>query len=248
MNLSKTSNNDSFAENQYNKMVNTPVSKLITSLAIPTVISMLVTAIYNMADTFFVSQISTQASAAVGVVFPIMSIIQAFGFTLGMGSGSLISIRLGQKRNEEANVIVSTAFFTAICLGCIITILGTLFSAQFLSLVGASDSVLPYAKAYAKYIFFGAPIMTASFVLNNLLRAEGKAKLAMIGITVGGVLNILLDPIFIFALGLGVSGAAIATALSQCISFLILLSHFLRNRTIINLKLSNKCKCPPRRK
>ena len=239
MNLSKTSNNDNFAENQYNKMVNTPVSKLITSLAIPTVISMLVTSIYNMADTFFVSQISTQASAAVGVVFPIMSIIQAFGFTLGMGSGSLISIRLGQKRNEEANVIVSTAFFTAIGIGFLITILGIIFSTQFLSLVGASNTILPYAQDYAKYIFFGAPIMTASFVLNNVLRSEGKAFFSMIGLTTGGILNIILDPIFIYALDLGISGAAIATLCSQSISFLILLTCFLKHKTVchINIKL-----------
>lgn len=239
MNFSKTSNNDNFAENQYNKMVNTPVSKLITSLAIPTVISMLVTSIYNMADTFFVSQISTQASAAVGVVFPIMSIIQAFGFTLGMGSGSLISIRLGQKRNEEANVIVSTAFFTAIGIGFLITILGIIFSTQFLSLVGASNTILPYAQDYAKYIFFGAPIMTASFVLNNVLRSEGKAFFSMIGLTTGGILNIILDPIFIYALDLGISGAAIATLCSQSISFLILLTCFLKHKTIchINIKL-----------
>lgn len=239
MNCSKTSNNNNFAENQYNKMVNTPVSKLITSLAIPTVISMLVTSIYNMADTFFVSQISTQASAAVGVVFPIMSIIQAFGFTLGMGSGSLISIRLGQKRNEEANVIVSTAFFTAIGIGLLITILGIIFSTQFLSLVGASNSILPYAQDYAKYIFFGAPIMTASFVLNNVLRSEGKAFFSMIGLTTGGILNIILDPIFIYALDLGISGAAIATLCSQSISFLILLTCFLKHKTVchINIKL-----------
>lgn len=239
MNCSKTSNNDNFAENQYNKMVNTPVSKLITGLAIPTVISMLVTSIYNMADTFFVSQISTQASAAVGVVFPIMSIIQAFGFTLGMGSGSLISIRLGQKRNEEANVIVSTAFFTAIGIGFLITILGIIFSTQFLSLVGASNTILPYAQDYAKYIFFGAPIMTASFVLNNVLRSEGKAFFSMIGLTTGGILNIILDPIFIYALDLGISGAAIATLCSQSISFLILLTCFLKHKTVchINIKL-----------
>mgnify|MGYP003472161851 FL=1 len=239
MNFSKTSNNNNFAENQYNKMVNTPVSKLITSLAIPTVISMLVTSIYNMADTFFVSQISTQASAAVGVVFPIMSIIQAFGFTLGMGSGSLISIRLGQKRNEEANVIVSTAFFTAIGIGFLITILGIIFSTQFLSLVGASNTILPYAQDYAKYIFFGAPIMTASFVLNNVLRSEGKAFFSMIGLTTGGILNIILDPIFIYALDLGISGAAIATLCSQSISFLILLTCFLKHKTVchINIKL-----------
>ena len=233
-----TSNNESFAEVQYNKMINTPVSKLIVGLAIPTVISMLVTSIYNMADTFFVSQISTQASAAVGVVFPIMSIIQAFGFTLGMGSGSLISIRLGQKRNEEANVIVSTAFFTAIGIGLLITFLGNIFSSQILSLIGASNTVLPYAHAYAKYIFFGAPIMTASFVLNNVLRSEGKALFSMIGLTSGGVLNIILDPIFIYTFDMGIAGAAIATLCSQCVSFIILLFCFLRKKTVcrINIK------------
>ena len=110
------------ADAQYNKMVNTPVWKLVTSLAIPTVISMLITSIYNMADTFFVSQISTEASAAVGVVFPIMSIIQACGFTLGMGSGSLLSIKLGQKKNDEASEISSTAFYTAIFIGFLINI------------------------------------------------------------------------------------------------------------------------------
>ena len=125
------------ADLQYEKMVNTPVSKLIAKLAVPTVISMLVTSIYNMADTFFVSQINTQASAAVGVVFPIMAIIQAFGFTLGMGSGSLVSIRLGQKRNSEANVIASTAFFSSIFFGIIVTLLGNLFTSQILSFVGA---------------------------------------------------------------------------------------------------------------
>jgi putative MATE family efflux protein len=233
-----TSNNESFAEVQYNKMINTPVYKLIVGLAIPTVISMLVTSIYNMADTFFVSQISTQASAAVGVVFPIMSIIQAFGFTLGMGSGSLISIRLGQKRNEEANVIVSTAFFTAIGIGLLITFLGNIFSSQILSLIGASNTVLPYAHAYAKYIFFGAPIMTASFVLNNVLRSEGKALFSMIGLTSGGVLNIILDPIFIYTFDMGIAGAAIATLCSQCVSFIILLFCFLRKKTVcrINIK------------
>ena len=146
------------ADSQYNKMVNTPVWKLVTILAVPTVISMLITAIYNMADTFFVSQISTQASAAVGIVFPIMSIIQACGFTLGMGSGSLVSIKLGQKHNDEASEISSTAFFTAFGFGVLITIFGNLFSSGLLSLVGASSTVLPYAQDYARFIFWGAPL------------------------------------------------------------------------------------------
>ena len=225
------------AEEQYNKMVNTPVSKLIVGLAIPTVIAMLVTSIYNMADTFFVSHINTQASAAVGIVFPVMSIIQACGFTLGMGGGSLVSVRLGQKRNDEANYIASTAFFTALGIGALITILGTIFSNQFLTLIGASETILPYAHDYARYIFWGAPIMCASFVLNNVLRSEGKAFFSMIALTSGGLINIALDPLFIYGMRLGISGAAIATLVSQSISFLILLSWFLRGKAVCRMNI-----------
>ena len=227
----------SVADSQFDKMINEPVSKLIAKLAVPTVISMLVTSIYNMADTFFVSQINTQASAAVGIVFPIMSIIQACGFTLGMGAGSLISIKLGQKKNDEGSVICSTAFFTAIIIGILITIFGVLFSSGFLHLVGASEAVLPYAKAYARYIFLGAPFMCASFVLNNCLRSEGKSFFSMIALTSGGLINIVLDPIFIFGFKLGISGAAIATLISQTISFSILLSWYLRKKVICRLSL-----------
>ncbi|MCR4742267.1 MAG: MATE family efflux transporter [Treponema sp.] len=216
-------------------MVNTPVWKLVTSLAIPTVISMLVTALYNMADTFFVSQISTQASAAVGIVFPVMSIIQAFGFTLGMGGGSLISIRLGQKKNSEATKIFSTAFFSALGIGLLILVFGVLFSSQFMKLVGASEAVLPYANDYARFIFFGAPFMCSSFVMNNALRSEGKSFFSMIALTSGGLINIVLDPIFIFGLKLGISGAAIATLISQLISFSILLSWYIRRKAICRL-------------
>lgn len=232
-------NNEISAEEQYNKMVNTPVSKLIVKLAIPTVISMLVTSIYNMADTFFVSQINTQASAAVGVVFPIMAIIQAFGFTLGMGSGSLVSIRLGQKRNSDANVIASTAFFGSFFFGGIVTLFGNLFTPQILRFIGASETVLPYAQDYATYIFWGAPFICASFVMNNDLRSEGKAYLSMIALTSGGILNIILDPIFIYGFKLGISGAAIATLVSQFISFSILLSFYLRKKTVVRINIKN---------
>ena len=248
-------NQSANADAQYNKMVNTPVWKLVTVLAIPTVISMLITAIYNTADTFFVSQLSTQASAAVGIVFPIMSIIQACGFTLGMGSGSLISIKLGQKKNDEATVISSTALFTALAIGLLITIFGNIFSGGLLSLVGASESVLPYAKDYARFIFWGAPFMCASFVLNNDLRSEGKAFFSMIALTTGGIINIILDPFFIFkdlalfggvinlkGFGLGISGAAIATLISQFISFNILFSFYLRKKSVcrMNIKFFSK--------
>lgn len=227
----------SVADSQFDKMINEPVSKLIAKLAVPTVISMLVTSIYNMADTFFVSQINTQASAAVGIVFPIMSIIQACGFTLGMGAGSLVSVRLGQKRNDEANQIASTAFFTAIAIGALITLFGNIFSNQFLALVGASETILPYAHDYARYIFWGAPVMCASFVLNNVLRSEGKAFFSMIALTSGGLINITLDPFFIYGLGMGLRGAAVATIVSQTIAFVILLSWFLRGKAVCRMSI-----------
>ena len=233
---------DKNADAQYDKMVNTPVWKLITKLAIPTIISMLVTSLYNMADTFFVSQLGTEASAAVGIVFPIMSIIQACGFTLGMGSGSLVSIRLGQKRNEEASVICSTAFFAAFGVGILITCFGNLFSQALLSFAGADQSVLPFAKDYARYIFWGAPFMCASFVLNNDLRAEGKAFLSMIALTTGGILNMILDPIFIFTLGLGIRGAALCTLLTQFTSFWLLFQFYLRRKSICHISIKNVSK------
>lgn len=222
-------------EAQYNKMTMTPVPKLITSLAIPTIISMLITSIYNMADTYFVSQLDdTSATGAIGVVFSLMAIIQAVAFTLGMGSGSWISRLLGNHENEKANKVGSGAFLAALIFGTLLMIFGRMFIDPLMHILGATDSILPYAKAYGQYILYAAPIMAVSFVLNNILRAEGKAKFAMYGIAAGGILNIILDPIFIFDFGFGLktAGAAIATAISQLISFLILLYPYLTGKTI----------------
>ena len=222
---------------QFDKMVNTPIKKLVLSLGIPTIISMLITSVYNIADTFFVSQLGTSASGAVSVIFPLMAIIQAIGFTLGMGGGSVISSLLGEKRDEEAQVVGSSAFYSAIILGLVITVFSLLFMDPLLKLLGSTDTALEYARDYALYIVLGAPIMTGSFVLNNLLRSEGKSKLAMIGLTAGGLLNIVLDPLFIFSLDMGISGAAVATLLSQLTSFIILLSMFVFKKSIITLSI-----------
>ena len=162
--------NESKENLQYNKMINSPVWKLISTLAVPTIISMLVTSIYNMADTYFVSQLGTEASAAVGIMFPVMSIIQACGFTLGMGSSSLISRKLGERKNEEASVIASFGFFTALVIGLLVTIVGVFFTDELMVLVGSSQTILPFAVKYAFVIFLGAPFMCASFVMNNVLR------------------------------------------------------------------------------
>lgn len=209
-------------DEKYKQMIETPVKTLIPKLAVPTIISMLVTSIYNMADTFFVSQIGTSASGAVGVVFSAMAMIQAIGFTLGMGSGNYISRSLGNKKQEEAGKSAATAFFTAFFIGILIAIFGNMFLKPLVRFLGATDTIVPFAEDYAFYIFLAAPFMICSFVMNNILRAQGNALYSMIGITIGGILNMILDPVFIFVFDMGISGAAMATAVSQTVSFCIL--------------------------
>lgn len=224
-------------ERQYRLMTQSSVKPLIIRLAIPTIITMMVTSLYNMADTYFVSQLGKSASGAVGVVFSLMAIIQALGFTLGMGSGSVVSRALGVKDYQKASRFASAALLASIVLGVALTIGGCIFIDPLMSMLGATPTVLPYARSYASYILYGAPIMAASFVLNNLLRSEGKAQLSMVGITTGGVLNIALDPLFIFVFDMGVAGAAIATLISQAVSFVILLIMLLTRSTIkVSLK------------
>ena len=229
---------------QFHNMTETPIGKLITTLSVPTIISMLVTSIYNMADTFFVSKLGTSASGAVGIVFSVMAIIQAIGFTFGMGSGSWISRLLGAKEEEAAKEVAATGFYSAIFLCTLMSVVGEWKMDDLMRILGASDTILPYARAYARYILLAAPIMASSFVLNNILRSEGHAKFAMIGITTGGILNVILDPIFIFVFQMGISGAAVATALSQMVSFLILLSYFVMHKTTTRLGIHRIAKNP----
>ena len=223
---------------QYHKMTETPIPRLILSLAAPTILSMLITSIYNLADTFFVGRISTSASGAVGVVSSLMAIIQALGFMLGHGSGTIISRRLGSQDTHAATRFASTSFFTALAFGVVLAVAGLATLPDFMMLLGSTETILPHACAYARPILLAAPLMISSLVMNNILRYEGKANLAMVGLVTGGLLNIALDPLFMFALGLGTAGAGIATALSQTISFGILLYMFLRSKTVSQFRLS----------
>jgi len=232
------------AEKQFIKMTETPVSRLILSLGIPTTVSMLITNIYNMADSYFVSKISLSAGGATSVVFGLMAILQAFGFMYGHGAGSHVSRFLGNKNSDKAGEYASTSFFSALLTGALISIFGIIFLEPFMLLLGSTSTILPHAKAYGFYILLAAPVMTASCVLNNILRYEGKATLAMIGLTTGGVLNIILDPIFIFLLNMGTAGAGLATAISQLISFSILLSVFVMGKTQSKLTFKNISKLP----
>lgn len=230
------------ADAQYIKMTQMPVAKLILSLGIPTTISMLITNIYNMADSYFVSQVSLSAGGATSVVFGIMAILQAFGFMFGHGSGSNISRMLGSRHMEKASQYASTGFFGALLCGLVVMGAGLAFLEPFMRLLGSTDTILPYAKDYGRWILIAAPAMTTSCVLNNILRYEGKAALAMVGLTTGGVLNMLFDPLFIFTFHMGISGAGLATALSQYISLGILLFMFLRKKTqsVIALRFLSK--------
>ena len=211
-------------ERKFIAMTQPPVGGIICRLAVPCIISMLVTAFYNMADTFFVGMLhSNAATGAVGVVFSMMAIIQAVGFFFGQGSGNYISRMMGQKQYEEASIMAANGFVTSIVAGILICIVGQIFLEPISYLLGSTETILPYTKDYLRIILFGAPWMTASLVLNNQLRFQGSASYAMVGITSGAILNIALDPLLIFTFQMGVAGAGLATIISQFVSFLILL-------------------------
>lgn len=210
-------------EEKYKYLTQANIEPLIVKMAIPTIISMLTTSFYNMVDTFFVSKINTQSTAAVGIVFSMMAIIQAIGFFFGHGSGNYISIKLGAKDTLEASKMAATGFLSAMIVGFIILIFGIIFINPLAHILGSTNTILPYSKMYMKYILIGAPYMTASIVLNNQLRLQGNALFAMIGLISGAIINIILDPIFIFYFDMGIKGAAIGTIISQFISFCVLL-------------------------
>ena len=215
----------------YRKMTETPVSRLVVQLGIPTTVSMLVTSIYNMADTAFVGALGTSSSGAIGVVFGFMTILQAIGFMFGQGSGSMIARLLGKRDRESANRIATTGFFTSFTLGLLVALVSAFHLDRLLRLLGSSETILPYARDYCRFILLGAPFIVGSYTLNNILRYEGLAMKAMIGLVTGAVLNLALDPLLIFVFHMGTAGAGLATALSQIVGFFILLSMFLRGVT-----------------
>ncbi|MCI6700415.1 MAG: MATE family efflux transporter [Solobacterium sp.] len=225
-------------EERFKRMRYEKIPKLIISLGIPTTISMLITNIYNMADTYFVSQISLSASGATGIVFAVMAILQAFGFMCGHGSGSNISRSLGRKDEENASRFASSGLFLSFCISLVLMIAGLVFLEPLMRLLGSTDTILVEAMNYGRFIFLAAPAMVMSCVCNNILRYEGRAVYAMVGLTFGGILNMMLDPILIFIFHLGISGAGIATMVAQYLSLFILLIPFFRNRTASRLRLS----------
>jgi len=217
-------------------MLTEPIGRLLFQKAAPTVLVQLITVIYNTADTYFVAKIDTGASAAVGVVFSLMAVIQAVGGSIGMGANALISPMLGRKEVEKACRVGTSAALMSGIAGVLIGAIGLLFLKPLVVLIGARDEVVPYAADYARYILIAAPFLTSSFVLNSILRAEGQAVFSMLAMISGGILNLFIDPLLIFTCNLGIAGAALATMLSQMTSFFIMVVIFLRDKSIVRLR------------
>ena len=222
---------------QYEHMTRESVPKLIASLSVPTILSMLVTNIYNLVDTAFVGQLGTSQSAAVGVIFGYMAVLQAIGFMFGQGAGSIAARLMGSRDEEQASRTASAGILCSAGLGLLLSLVCFPLIDPIIRFLGSTETIAPYARQYMTYILIAAPAMTGGYTLNNLLRYEGKASLGMVGLMTGAVLNIALDPLLMFVLNMGIAGAAIATAFSQIVSFLILLSMFLRGKTTLKLSV-----------
>lgn len=234
------------SQSQYEKMTQTPISSLVLSLSLPSIISMLVTNVYNLVDTAFVGQLGTSASGAVGIVFGFMAVIQAVGFMFGQGAGSILSRALGAKDKDSASAHASTGFFSSFVFGAVISVFGFVFLDYIVMFLGSTATIAPFARTYIFYILLATPFMCSSLTLNNILRYEGKASLGMIGLMAGAFLNMLGDPILMFGLNMQIAGAGLSTALSQLVSWGVLVWMFLSGKTETRLSFKNALKITPK--
>lgn len=220
-------------------MLEEPVSRVIPKMAVPTIVAFLINSIYSLADTYFVSSLGTNATAAVSVNASLDQLIMMAGSMLAVGANSYIARLLGEGKEKKASQVLSTAFFLAMGLGTLLMIFGTVFMTPMVRLLGATPTCERYSIDYATYVLYAAPFMAANFVMNQCLRSEGSATLSMVGMGFGGILNCVLDPIFIFGLNMGVAGASLATAISKWVSFAILIFPYLTRRSLLHLSIRN---------
>ena len=220
-------------------MLNEPIHRVIPKMAVPTIVAFLITSIYSLADTYFVSSLGTNATAAVSVNASLDQLIMMCGSMLAMGANSYIARLLGKGEDEKASRVLSTAFFAAFAIGAGLLIFGNLFMVPMVRLLGATPTCEAYSIDYASYVLLAAPFMASNFVMNQCLRSEGSATLSMVGMGFGGILNIILDPIFIFTFDMGVAGASLATAISKTVSFCILIFPYITRRSLLHLSIRN---------
>ena len=220
-------------------MVNVPIPRLVLKMSVPTIVAFLINSIYSLADTYFVSSLGESATAAVGVNSALDQLIMMCGSMLAIGANSYIARLLGAGQEKKASQVLSTAFFLAFGLGLTLTVFGSIFIHPMVRLLGATETCHQYAVDYATYVLMAAPFMAANFVMNQCLRSEGSATLSMIGMGAGGILNCILDPIFIIGLDMGVVGASLATAISKLVSFAILIFPYISRRSMLRLSIRN---------
>ena len=220
-------------------MLSEPIHKIIPKMAIPTIVAFLINSIYSLADTYFVSSLGTNATAAVSVNSSLDQLIMMCGSMLALGANSYIARLLGKGDDKKASCVLSTSFFTALGIGLLLAVFGSIFITPMVRLLGATPTCEKYSVEYAAYVLLAAPFMASSFVMNQCLRSEGSATLSMIGMGFGGILNCILDPIFIFGLDMGVAGASLATAISKLVSFSILIFPYITRRSMLHLSLRN---------
>ena len=223
------------SEEKKQRLLTEKMSTLIPAMAVPTIVAQLITTIYNLVDTYFVSTLGTNATAAVGVNSSLERLITLIGSLIGAGASSYISRLLGAKRDQDAHRVLSTSFFTGLGLGALLLVFGRIFIQPIVYFLGATEECALYSMQYANYVLYAAPFMVGSFILNMCLRSEGSATYSMIGIGIGGVLNCFLDPLFIYTFNLGVAGASMATAISKVISFFILLWPYLKKKSAVQI-------------
>ena len=229
------------AENRQRIMLNAPIHRVIPQMAVPTIVAFLITTIYSLADTYFVSSLGTSATAAVSVNASLDQLIMMCGSMLAVGANSYIARLLGEGDQKKASQVLSTSFFAAAAMGLLLLIFGSIFMTPMVRLLGATPTCEQHSIDYATYVLLAAPFMASNFVMNQCLRSEGSATLSMIGMGIGGVLNCILDPIFIFALDMGVAGASLATAISKLVSFAILIFPYITRRSVLRLSIRNFC-------
>jgi len=220
-------------------LLNDPIPRVIPKMAVPTIVAFLITSIYSLADTYFVSSLGTNATAAVSVNASLDQMIMMCGSMLAMGANSYIARLLGEGNEKKASQVLSTSFFAAFAIGTLLLIFGSLFMVPMVRMLGATPTCEQYSIDYATYILLAAPFMACNFVMNQCLRSEGSATLSMVGMGLGGILNIILDPIFIFTLDMGVAGASLATAISKWVSFAILVFPYITRRSLLHLSIRN---------
>ena len=216
-----------------------PIPRVVFKMAIPTIVAFLINSIYSLADTFFVSSLGTNATAAVSVNSSLDQLIMMCGSMLAVGSNSYIARLLGEGNEKKASQVLSTAFFSAFAIGTVLLIFGNIFMTEMVRLLGATPTCEQYSIDYATYVLMAAPFMACNFVMNQCLRSEGSATLSMVGMGFGGILNCILDPIFIFGFDMGVAGASLATAISKTVSFCILIFPYITRRSLLHLSIRN---------